>query len=95
MVELQKIAGLSKEEAKQRLLSEMEKELTAEKAALIREQEQKAKETVNKEAKELLCYAVQKCAADHSQETTVSIVSLPSDEMKGRIIGREGRNKKP
>ena len=92
MVELQKIAGLSKEEAKQRLLSEMEKELTAEKAALIREQEQKAKETVNKEAKELLCYAVQKCAADHSQETTVSIVSLPSDEMKGRIIGREGRN---
>ena len=92
MVELQRIAGLSKEEAKQRLLSEMEKELTAEKAALIREQEQKAKETVNKEAKELLCYAVQKCAADHSQETTVSIVSLPSDEMKGRIIGREGRN---
>ena len=92
MIELQRIAGLSKEEAKQRLLSEMEKELTAEKAALIREQEQKAKETVNKEAKELLCYAVQKCAADHSQETTVSIVSLPSDEMKGRIIGREGRN---
>ena len=70
----------------------MEKELTAEKAALIREQEQKAKETINKNAKEMLCYAVQKCAADHSQETTVSIVALPNDEMKGRIIGREGRN---
>ena len=92
MVELQKIASLSKEEAKQRLLSEMEKELTTEKAALIREQEQKAKEESAKNAKELLCYAVQKCAADHSQETTVSIVSLPNDEMKGRIIGREGRN---
>ena len=92
MVELQKIATLTKEEAKQKLLTEMEKELTAEKAALIREQEQKAKETNNKKAKEMLCYAVQKCAADHSQETTVSIVALPNDEMKGRIIGREGRN---
>ena len=92
MVELQKIASLSKEEAKQRLLSEMEKELIAEKAALIREQEQKAKEDSVKNAKEILCYAVQKCAADHSQETTVSIVSLPNDDMKGRIIGREGRN---
>ena len=92
MVELQKIAALTKEEAKERLLSEMEKELVAEKAALIREQEQKAKETVNKDAKEMLCYAIQKCAADHSQETTVSIVALPNDEMKGRIIGREGRN---
>ena len=92
MVELQKIAALSKEEAKKKLLSEMEKELTAEKAALIREQEQKAREAVTKNAKEMLCYAVQKCAADHSQETTVSIVSLPNDEMKGRIIGREGRN---
>lgn len=92
MIELQKIAVLTKEEAKARLLNEMEKELVAEKAALIREQEQKAKETVGKEAKEMLCYAIQKCAADHSQETTVSIVALPSDEMKGRIIGREGRN---
>ena len=92
MIELQKIASLTKEEAKQRLLSEMEKELVAEKAALIREQDQKAKETVNKDAKEMLCYAIQKCAADHSQETTVSIVALPNDEMKGRIIGREGRN---
>ena len=92
MIELQKIASLTKDEAKQKLLTEMEKEITAEKAALIREQEQKAKETVVKNAKEMLCYAVQKCAADHSQETTVSIVALPNDEMKGRIIGREGRN---
>ena len=92
MVELQKIAALTKEEAKARLLNEMEKELVTEKAALIRQQDQKAKETVNKDAKEMLCYAIQKCAADHSQETTVSIVALPNDEMKGRIIGREGRN---
>ena len=92
MVELQKIASLSKEEAKQRLLAEVDKELTAEKATLIREKEQKAKEDANKNAKEILCYAVQKCAADHSQETTVSIVALPNDDMKGRIIGREGRN---
>ena len=92
MVELQKIASLSKEEAKQRLLSEMDKELVAEKAALIREKEQKAKDEATKNAKEILSYAVQKCAADHSQETTVSIVSLPNDDMKGRIIGREGRN---
>lgn len=92
MVELQKIAALTREEAKDRLLSEVDKEITAEKAALIREKEQKAKEDATKNAREILTYAVQKCAADHSQETTVSIVALPSDEMKGRIIGREGRN---
>jgi len=92
MNELQKVASLTKEQAKQQLLSEMDKEITAEKASLIREQEQRAKETATKNAKEILCYAVQKCAADHSQETTVSIVALPNDEMKGRIIGREGRN---
>ena len=89
---LQKIASLSREEAKQKLLDEVEKEITAEKAAIIREQEQKAKEEATKNARETLCYAIQKCAADHSQETTVSIVSLPNDDMKGRIIGREGRN---
>ncbi len=92
MAELQKIASLTREEAKERLLSELDKELTAEKAKLIKEKEQKAKEDSIKNAKEILSYAVQKCAADHSQETTVSIVSLPNDEMKGRIIGREGRN---
>lgn len=92
MLQLQKIASLTKNEAKTYLLSEMDKELTAEKAALIREKEQKAKEAAIKNAKEILSYAVQKCAADHSQETTVSIVALPNDDMKGRIIGREGRN---
>ena len=92
MVQLQKIASLTKEEAKEQLLSVMDKELTVEKANLIREKEQKAKESAIKNAKEILSYAVQKCAADHSQETTVSIVALPNDDMKGRIIGREGRN---
>ena len=89
---LQKISGLGKEEAKAYLLSEIEKQITSEKAALIRELEQKAKEQANKNAKEILGYAIQKCAADHTSETTVSIVSLPNDDMKGRIIGREGRN---
>ena len=89
---LQKIASLSREEAKKQLLNEIEKEITAEKAAIIRDLEQKTKEEAAKNAKEMLSYAIQKCAADHSQETTVSIVALPSDDMKGRIIGREGRN---
>lgn len=90
--ELQKISGLSIEEAKKILLSETEKQIKTETAAIIREEEQKAKEEVSKKAKELLTYAVQKCAADHTSETTVSIVALPNDDMKGRIIGREGRN---
>lgn len=90
--ELQKIANLSKEEAKKILLSQMEREISEEKAKLIREQNQKAKEEANKNAKEIISYAVQKCAADHTAETTISIVNLPSDDMKGRIIGREGRN---
>jgi len=90
--ELQRIASLSKEDAKNILLKEVEKDIVAEKAAIIREANQKAKDDVKKNAKELLTYAVQKCAADHSAETTVSIVPLPSDDIKGRIIGREGRN---
>ena len=81
---LQQIASLTQEEAKEKLLKELEKELVAEKATMIREAGQKAKEEANKNAKEILTYAVQKCAADHSQETTVSIVALPSDDMKGR-----------
>ena len=92
MKKLQEIAGLTEEEAKKYLLSEIDKQITAEKAALIRDLEQKAKEQANKNAKEILGYAIQKCAADHTSETTVSIVSLPNDEIKGRIIGREGRN---
>ena len=90
--ELQRIAGLSTEEAKNFLLSQMETEITTEKAKIIKDLNQKAKEEANKNAKEIISYAVQKCAADHTSETTVSIVNLPSDEMKGRIIGREGRN---
>ncbi len=92
MAELQRISGLSSEEAKQRLLSELEKTMTAEKAALIRDIENKTKEEAIKNAREIVGYAIQKCAADHTSETTVSIVSLPNDDMKGRIIGREGRN---
>ena len=92
MQELQKISKLSVEQAKKQLLNEVEKQITNEKAILIRELDQKAKETAEKNAKEVISYAIQKCAADHSQETTVSIVSLPNDDMKGRIIGREGRN---
>ena len=92
MAELQRISGLSVEEAKTLLLSEVEKQITNEKAHIIKELEVKAKEDANKNAKEILSYAIQKCAADHTSETTVSIVSLPNDDMKGRIIGREGRN---
>ena len=92
MDELQKISKLSSEEAKKHLLAEVEKQITAEKAALIKDIEQKTKETADRTAKNIIGYAIQKCAADHSQETTVSIVSLPNDDMKGRIIGREGRN---
>ena len=92
MAELQRISGLSSEEAKTLLLSEVEKQITTEKALIIKEMETKAKEDASKNAKEILSYAIQKCAADHTSETTVSIVSLPNDDMKGRIIGREGRN---
>ena len=92
MEELQRISCLSKDNAKKYLLSELDKELTLEIANLIKEHEQKAKEKSEKTAKEVISYAIQKCAADHTSETTVSIVELPSDEMKGRIIGREGRN---
>ena len=92
MQELQRISGLTVEEAKQQLLKELEKQLNTEKAALIRDIEGKAKEEAGKNAKEILSYAIQKCAADHTSETTVSIVNLPNDDMKGRIIGREGRN---
>ena len=92
MQELQRISGFSKEEAKAQLLNDLEKQLNSEKSKLIREVETKAKEEANKNAKEILSYAIQKCAADHTSETTVSIVNLPNDDMKGRIIGREGRN---
>lgn len=92
MEELQRVSGLSKEAAKEQLLKEMDKQLTIEKANLIKSADEKAKEMATKNAKEIIGYAIQKCAADHTSETTVSIVTLPNDEMKGRIIGREGRN---
>ena len=92
MQELQRISGLSKEEATKQILAELDRQLNNEKALLIKEIEGKAKEEANKNAKEILSYAIQKCAADHTSETTVSIVNLPNDDMKGRIIGREGRN---
>ena len=90
--ELQRISRLSVEEAKQYLLSEVEKSIVTEKAEVIRRLDEEAKEKAKKNAQEIIGYAIQKCAADHTSETTVSIVSLPSDDMKGRIIGREGRN---
>ena len=89
---LQRISGLSEEQAKEQLLQELDKTLTHEKAQLIKDSEEKAKEESSKTAKEIIAFAIQKCAADHTSETTVSVVSLPNDEMKGRIIGREGRN---
>ena len=90
--ELQRISGLTIDEAKQQLLKSLEGEIAPEKAALIRDYEAKIKDEQNKIAKEMVSYAIQKCAADHTSETTVSVVNLPNDEMKGRIIGREGRN---
>ena len=90
--ELQRISGLSQEQAKQQLLSDLNKEITHEKAMMIRDLESKAKEDAVKNARDIISFAIQKCAADHTSETTVSVVSLPNDEMKGRIIGREGRN---
>ena len=90
--ELQRISGLTEEQAKQQLLNDLDKQITAEKAAIIRERENQAKEDAEKNAREIIGFAIQKCAADHTSETTVSVVSLPNDEMKGRLIGREGRN---
>lgn len=90
--ELLKISQLTREQAKEIVLAELEKELTIEKAKLIQEQKEEIKSSAVKEAKEVITHAIQKCAADHTSETTISVVSLPNDDMKGRIIGREGRN---
>ena len=90
--ELQRISGFTTDEAKKYLLDELEKDLVDEKASMIRNVEEKFKEEANRSAREIVGYAIQKCAADHTSETTVSVVSLPNDDMKGRIIGREGRN---
>ena len=90
--ELERISGLSVEDAKQFLLKNVESEVRHEAAMMIRDIESQAKEEAEKKAKNIIGLAIQKCAADHVAETTVSVVSLPNDEMKGRIIGREGRN---
>ncbi|MCL2341978.1 MAG: ribonuclease Y [Firmicutes bacterium] len=90
--ELQRISGLSREEAKVILLEDLDRTLSDEKAVLIKDSESKLKEESAKNGKEIVAYAIQKCAADHTSETTVSVVALPNDDMKGRIIGREGRN---
>jgi len=89
---LQKISSLSADEAKQILLSRLNEELNNEKAVLIKRQEEELKEASAKKAQEILSLAIQRCAAEHTVETTVSVVTLPNDEMKGRVIGREGRN---
>jgi len=89
---LESISGLSVEEAKEYLLKNIENEVKHEAAIMVKEIYEKAKEEANRKAKEVLATAIQKCSADHVFEVTVSVVSLPNDEMKGRIIGREGRN---
>jgi len=90
--ELERISGLTSEQAKEYLLRIVEDEVKHETALLVKEYEARAKEETDKKAKDLVVTAIQKCAADHVAETTISVVQLPSDEMKGRIIGREGRN---
>ncbi|WP_209019111.1 ribonuclease Y [Peptoniphilus raoultii] len=90
--ELQKIAGLTAEEGKAILLNELERDIVQESALIIKENEQRIKDESNKYARDAIAAAIQRCAADQVAETTVSVVTLPNDEMKGRIIGREGRN---
>ena len=89
---LEKISGLTQEEAKKYLLDSVESEVRHETAMKIKEVETQLKEEAEQTAREIIATAIQRCAADHAAETTVSVVSLPNDEMKGRIIGREGRN---
>ncbi|MDD3413523.1 MAG: ribonuclease Y [Lachnospiraceae bacterium] len=90
--ELERISGLTSEQAKEYLLKIVEDEVKHETAVMVKELETRAKEEADKKAKEYVVTAIQKCAADHVAETTISVVQLPNDEMKGRIIGREGRN---
>jgi ribonucrease Y len=89
---LESLAGLNAEEARRQLMQEMEEQARAEAAQRIREVKEEAKRDAEREAKKIISLAIQRIAADHTAETTVSVVALPSDEMKGRIIGREGRN---
>lgn len=90
--DLERIASMTREDAKEYVLDQVRNECRHDAALLMKEIEQQAKEEAERRAKEIVATAIQRCAADHVAETTVSVVSLPSDEMKGRIIGREGRN---
>lgn len=90
--ELERVAALSGEEAREILLDEIRKEITHDAALMIKDIESRAKEEADKKSREIITTAIQRCAADHVSETTVHVVALPNDEMKGRIIGREGRN---
>ena len=92
MQELERISGLTTEQAKEYLLKSVEEEVKHDTARLVKDLENKAREEADKKARDYVVTAIQRCAADHVAETTVSVVQLPSDEMKGRIIGREGRN---
>ena len=90
--ELERISGLTSEQAKEYLLKTVEEDVKLDTAKMIKEMETRAKEEANKKARDYVVTAIQKCAADHVAETSISVVQLPNDEMKGRIIGREGRN---
>ena len=90
--ELEQISGLSRENARDMILQEVRETLKAETARLIRDAEDQAKADAERKARSIIALAIQRCAADHVAENTVSVVELPNDEMKGRIIGREGRN---
>jgi ribonuclease Y len=92
LVELERVSGLSQEEARKMILATVEQEVRVETAQLIKDIEQQAKEESDKRARNIISLAIQRCAADHVAESTVSVVALPNEEMKGRIIGREGRN---
>src|SRR5690606_4442697 len=92
LLELERISGLTSEEAKHLILSQVEQEARHEAAQLIKQIETQAKEEADKRARDIIALAIQRCAADHVAETTVTVVNLPNEEMKGRIIGREGRN---
>ena len=92
MAELERISGLTYEDAKELLLNNVQSEVKHETAQMIKMLEEQAHEEAESKAREIISVAIQRCAADHVAETTVSVVSLPNDEMKGRIIGREGRN---
>jgi len=92
IAELEKISGLTRDEARETLLDEVSKEARADAAVMVRQIESEAKANADKKAHEIIAQSIQRCAADHVAESTISVVNLPNDEMKGRIIGREGRN---